>query len=58
MVNPKQRMINYAEEYAQSTGRTMQVIWSEHGGYQVFPAKVGCSVGYRQIYVSKEDVKE
>lgn len=46
-------MINTAILYAQKTGKPMQVVYSEHGGYQVFPAKFGVSQGYEQVYTTE-----
>lgn len=51
----KQKMIEQAKAYAKKTGKPMQVVWSDHGGYQVFPAKFGCSIGFRQVFSTEDD---
>lgn len=54
MSSSKGRLIDYAREYARKTGKHMQVVWSEHGGYQGFPASAKLGKDFTRIYTTEE----
>lgn len=54
MPSVKQQMIDNAIDHARRTGKHMQVVYSEHGGYQGFPASTKLVKGFTRIYATEE----
>ena len=54
MPSSKGRLIDYAREYALKTGKHMQIVWSEHGGYQGFPVSAKLGKDFTRIYTTEE----